>query len=47
MGKMSNTEIIVMLELIADLIEAKAKTIDEAVEIIRKKAADIKNPTKK
>ena len=42
MSQMSKSELIVLLELLADLIEAKAKTPEEAAKIIRDKLDQIK-----
>lgn len=39
---MTQTELILWLETLADLIESKAQTVEEAVEIIREKAKKLK-----
>lgn len=39
---MSNRELATLLETLADLIEAKAKTPEEAAQIIREKAENLK-----
>jgi len=39
---MTQTELILWLETLADLIESKAKSVDEAVAIIREKAKRLK-----
>ena len=39
---MTKSELVVLLEVLADLIEAKAKTPEEAAQIIRDKIEKIK-----
>lgn len=39
---MTQTELILWLETLADLIESKAKSVDEAVAILREKAKRLK-----
>lgn len=39
---MTQTELILWLETLADLIESKAKSVDETVAIIREKAKRLK-----
>lgn len=39
---MTQTELILWLETLAELIESKAKSVDEAVAIIREKAKRLK-----
>lgn len=42
LDSMTQTELILWLETLADLIESKAQTVEEAVEIIREKAKKLK-----
>lgn len=39
---MTQTELVLWLETLADLIEHKAKTVEEAAEILREKAQQLK-----
>lgn len=43
--KMMQTELYLILSLLADTIESKAESADDAVKIIREKAKEVK-PTK-
>ena len=42
LDSMTQTELILWLETLADLIESKAQTVEDAVEIIREKAKKLK-----
>ena len=42
LDSMTQTELILWLETLADLLESKAQTVEEAVEIIREKAKKLK-----